>query len=186
MAGKIPTRKIDWKNKEVVGEPPPTPVKKPHRQAIDRRAPRKNTADWRTIKDDREKYAAYLCSREWSELKKAVHERSGGTCERCLILPANQVHHLTYIRKYSEELGDLQHVCKFCHDFVHAFSDFDPASAKCWLDRIPLVKVFLSEPKYSEGLMKLMTDGERRGFQDDEIRVVIEKYQDAAVQSIDF
>ena len=35
-------------------------------------------ADWREIKDEREKYQYYLCSREWAVLKEAVHKRAEG------------------------------------------------------------------------------------------------------------
>lgn len=95
-------------------------------------------SDWRSIKDDREKYAAYLCSREWSVLKKAVHERARGRCERCEINQIDAIHHLTYIRKYREDLGDLQAICNLCHGFVHGKSDFDPrllcakSLRECW------------------------------------------------------
>ena len=34
--------------------------------------------DWREIKDEREKYQYYLCSREWGVLKEAVHKRAEG------------------------------------------------------------------------------------------------------------
>lgn len=43
------------------------------------------------------------------------------------------VHHLTYARKYREDLEDLLGVCNQCHDFIHAISDFDPRLLK---DRI--------------------------------------------------
>lgn len=83
-------------------------------------------SDWRTIENEREKYAAYLCSREWSVLKEAVHKRSGGICERCRLMQGDAVHHLTYKRKYREKLGDLQHTCTLCHEFTHGKSDLDP------------------------------------------------------------
>ncbi len=83
--------------------------------------------DWKTITDDREKYKAYLASREWAVLKRAVHQRSGGICERCKVNPLDHVHHLTYARKYNERIEDLQAQCKPCHDFTHGHSDFDPA-----------------------------------------------------------
>ena len=85
-------------------------------------------ADWRSIEDDREKYAAYLCSREWAVKREAVRERSGGKCERCHVLPMDHVHHLTYERKYREELEDLQASCKPCHEFTHGKSNDDPMS----------------------------------------------------------
>ena len=83
---------------------------------------------WQDIKNDREKYAAYLASREWSVLKEAVKKRSRGFCERCLINVMDHVHHLTYARKYAEDLADLQAICKPCHDYTHAKSDTDPAA----------------------------------------------------------
>ena len=81
--------------------------------------------DWRDVSDDREKYAAYLCSREWAILKEAVHKRAGGICERCDLFPIDAVHHLTYERKYAEEMEDLAGWCRRCHDFVHSKSDLD-------------------------------------------------------------
>lgn len=81
---------------------------------------------WRDIADDREKYAAYLCSREWGLLKEAVHERSSGRCERCLTRGIDAVHHLTYARKYAERLDDLQGLCSGCHEFTHGKTSEDP------------------------------------------------------------
>jgi hypothetical protein len=84
--------------------------------------------DWKTIDNDREKYAAYLCSREWAEKREAVHQRAGGRCERCGAFDIDAVHHLTYARKYDELLEDLQGHCKWCHGFTHGKHDFDPVS----------------------------------------------------------
>ena len=83
--------------------------------------------DWRSIEDEREKYSAYLCSREWGVLKRQVHERAGGKCERCKVNPIDAVHHLTYERKYAERLEDIQANCNGCHQFTHGHSDEDPA-----------------------------------------------------------
>lgn len=82
---------------------------------------------WQDMQEGKEKYSAYLCSREWSVLKEAVKSRSKGWCERCTINPMDHVHHLTYERKYEERLEDLQACCKQCHEFIHAKSDADPA-----------------------------------------------------------
>lgn len=90
------------------------------------RKPKAPVADWRSIEDDREKYAAYLCSREWNVKKEAVHKRAGECCERCNLFSINAVHHLTYERKYDEPLEDLQGTCRLCHEFTHGKSDFDP------------------------------------------------------------
>lgn len=93
---------------------------------------------WQDIKDEKEKYAAYLASREWSLKKEAVHERSHGRCERCLANHIDAVHHLTYIRKYNERLEDLQGICNACHEFNHGKSEIDPT--KCvW--KIPIEKI---------------------------------------------
>lgn len=88
----------------------------------------RTNSDWRSIENEKEKYAAYLCSREWAVLKETVKERSGGVCERCKVLPGDAVHHLNYERKYNEAIDDLQHNCKACHEFTHAKSDFDPSA----------------------------------------------------------
>jgi hypothetical protein len=85
-----------------------------------------NGQDWRSIDNDKEKYAAYMCSREWSVLKEAVRERAHGKCERCRVLPIDATHHLTYARKYNEHLEDLQGNCNHCHNFTHGKSEFDP------------------------------------------------------------
>ncbi len=78
--------------------------------------------------NESERYNLYLASREWAVKKQAVHERAGGLCERCRRHPIAAVHHLTYIRKYNEDLMDLQAICRGCHDFVHAKSNTDPAA----------------------------------------------------------
>ena len=83
--------------------------------------------DWRQIKDDREKYKAYLCSREWALLRNAVRARCGGKCERCGVNDMECVHHLTYARKYDEPIEDLAGWCNACHEFTHGKSDYDPA-----------------------------------------------------------
>ena len=85
-------------------------------------------SDWKTIDDDREKYQAYLCSREWAEKRDAVHQRAKGKCERCEVFAIDSVHHLTYARKYDEALEDLEGHCKWCHGFTHKKHDFDPAA----------------------------------------------------------
>lgn len=83
---------------------------------------------WKRMPEGKEKYSAYLCSRDWAVLKEAVADRSGGICERCTVNPMDHVHHLTYARKYAERLEDLQACCKQCHEFIHAKSDSDPAA----------------------------------------------------------
>jgi len=83
-------------------------------------------SDWRSITDDREKYKAYLCSREWALLRNEVRKRCGGICERCERNEMECVHHLTYARKYHERLEDLAGWCNACHDFTHGKTNSDP------------------------------------------------------------
>lgn len=89
--------------------------------------------EWRTMTDEKEKYAAYLCSREWAEKREAVRSRASNRCERCEVLPMAACHHLTYKRKYKERLEDLQAICNPCHEFTHGKNDIDPCSMQAWL-----------------------------------------------------
>jgi hypothetical protein len=81
---------------------------------------------WKAMPDGPEKYQAYLCSRHWAEKRNAVFKRCGCICERCGVNAADHVHHLTYARKYDEQPGDLQALCRGCHDFTHGKSNCDP------------------------------------------------------------
>ena len=94
------------------------------------------SGEWRHITDEKEKYRAYLCSREWAMLRNAVRERCGGKCERCKVNEMECVHHLTYARKYSERLDDLAGWCNACHEFTHGKSDVDPRPIRSWVDLI--------------------------------------------------
>ncbi len=79
--------------------------------------------NWREIRNEREKYHAYLCSEEWGKLRAAILQRSGGTCEKCQLRPMVHVHHQTYIRKYNELPSDLLAVCDECHNRIHGHLD---------------------------------------------------------------
>lgn len=91
-------------------------------------------SDWKTCTDDKEKYQLYLASREWGLLRAEVHERADGQCERCVFNPIECVHHLSYARKYHEDIADLQGLCNRCHAFTHGRSDDDPALDVCRLE----------------------------------------------------
>lgn len=68
----------------------------------------------------REEAGKYYASREWALKKRAVRERSGGTCERCHNVPAEECHHINYARFGGRELlTDLLDVCAECHDYLH-------------------------------------------------------------------
>lgn len=79
-------------------------------------------------------YGQYLASREWALRKRAVRARSLGWCEHCHKRAATEVHHLTYERLFGEQLSDLLHVCRPCHQFFSAVTDVDPASVCCTPD----------------------------------------------------
>lgn len=80
---------------------------------------------------EKERYQRYLASREWAVLKNLVRGRSKGVCEHCRSRPASQVHHSTYIRKYKEQLSDLQHVCADCHEYLSGKTEFDLSIYYC-------------------------------------------------------
>jgi len=76
---------------------------------------------------DKSEYQEYLASREWAEKKEAVKKRAAYICERCGRRPIQATHHLTYERVGNEDLEDLQGVCRNCHAYLSARSDYDPA-----------------------------------------------------------
>jgi hypothetical protein len=82
--------------------------------------------DWKNCSNESEKYGLYLTSREWSLKKEMIKKRSKGICERCKHNKSQAVHHLTYKRKYKEQLDDLIDICNGCHDFIHAKTNIDP------------------------------------------------------------
>jgi predicted ATP-dependent serine protease len=111
--------------------------------------------EWKHLTDDtRDKYHRYLCSREWAEKRRAVLHRSEGVCERCQLGKVEEIHHLTYDRKYDEHLDDLQGLCAPCHEYVHGHSDFDPrktATVKSLLaERVPREAILTGLPSLDE------------------------------------
>lgn len=75
---------------------------------------------------DKFDYPRYLASREWAQKKEAVRERSSGWCERCGVRNHDQTHHLTYKNIGKESIDELLGVCRECHEFLSAKSDYDP------------------------------------------------------------
>lgn len=73
-----------------------------------------------------DKLMTYYNSRAWQIIREQIRERSGGTCERCKLAPAQETHHIHYRRKYRELLTDLLDLCTPCHEFLSYVSDFDP------------------------------------------------------------
>ena len=85
--------------------------------------------NWKDMPEGKEKYQMYLASREWAEKRDVVRRRSGGVCERCQWNKAENVHHMTYIRKYKEEPTDLVHWCRACHEHEHNKIGEDPINS---------------------------------------------------------
>lgn len=71
--------------------------------------------DWKTLPNGKEKYGAYLASREWALLREAVRQRCNSICEVCGVNEMQATHHLTYARIYRERLEDLEGICDDCH-----------------------------------------------------------------------
>lgn len=64
-------------------------------------------------------YNGYLQSEIWAEVRRRVIKRARGDCQRCRSRVAVEVHHLSYDRVGHERWGDLQAICKNCHDDIH-------------------------------------------------------------------
>lgn len=62
----------------------------------------------------RARYEEHMQSPEWARIRQEVIERANGLCETCYA-PGAHVHHLTYDRLGSEELEDLELLCRPCH-----------------------------------------------------------------------
>ena len=77
----------------------------------------------RKISVHREKYLAYLDSKEWKSLRNEIKTERGNKCEICHIPAGKGVildgHHLTYVRLFCELKTDIQIVCRDCHKKIH-------------------------------------------------------------------
>jgi hypothetical protein len=75
-------------------------------------------------------YLRYLSSTKWRALREQVIARCNNVCERCGMFSVAEVHHLTYVRVYHEELTDLQGLCEHCHAFLHGEQPLDGAAVR--------------------------------------------------------
>jgi 5-methylcytosine-specific restriction endonuclease McrA len=91
---------------------------------------RRNQEEWARQSAERQEenrrwhqwYDEYLASDRWRQRRHLVFERSKGMCEGCRIIPATQVHHLTYERVGDEMLFDLVAICDECHHKIQRSS----------------------------------------------------------------
>jgi 5-methylcytosine-specific restriction endonuclease McrA len=67
-------------------------------------------------------YQDYLASEEWQEKRREILTRDRFKCRHCGN-DATEVHHLTYVRIFREELDDLVSVCRNCHQDIHDATD---------------------------------------------------------------
>lgn len=65
------------------------------------------------------KYLNHLQSPYWKNIRKEVLERDNKSCQKCLVAPAEDVHHLTYLNFGNEKLEDLVSFCRNCHHSTH-------------------------------------------------------------------
>lgn len=70
-------------------------------------------------KSRRENYLAYLDSGQWKETRSLALARDGHRCRVCNREKHLDVHHRTYARLFSEDLGDLTTLCRNCHELYH-------------------------------------------------------------------
>jgi len=71
----------------------------------------------------------YFRTPEWRTRTDQVRARAAGICERCLLWPVRNVHHVTYVRFGREDLSDLLGLCRRCHRFIHHLTTDDPMPA---------------------------------------------------------
>lgn len=81
-----------------------------------------------------EQWARYMASPQWECLTASVRARANHLCERCQGAPIDEVHHLTYRRRFRERLTDLQGLCNPCHAYCHRYKLGQP-----WLED-PIVR----------------------------------------------
>lgn len=106
----------------------------------------------------------YMASREWALKREAVRERSQGFCERCWYAPQEAVHHMTYEHLGDEPLDELLAVCRPCHAWLSAKSDFDPAaplSADEFIEKWYALTTKKHSVFRSAGVREFMPDSER-------------------------
>ena len=69
------------------------------------------------------KYELYLESEQFCDLRKKVFRRDQNKCRACGSTESLQVHHLSYMNIYHEELDDLVCLCRTCHAAFHAVNE---------------------------------------------------------------
>lgn len=76
--------------------------------------------DSSTLRDD---YARYLQSPYWRRRRNEALRDAGWQCQRCPSRTGLQVHHRTYVNLGAEQPGDLEVLCRPCHEGEHLMQD---------------------------------------------------------------
>ena len=71
----------------------------------------------------RRAWGLYTASAAWAKLKRARLKIALGQCERCDGVEPLQLHHITYERRFYEDLGDVVAVCRCCHEVLSGLVD---------------------------------------------------------------
>ncbi len=64
-------------------------------------------------------YKKYLLSPEWASVTNDLYLLRGRKCCRCGSDKNLNIHHLNYDNIFKEEPGDLEILCKDCHNTAH-------------------------------------------------------------------
>lgn len=92
-----------------------------------------------------ERYAEYLQTEHWANLREQKFSESGKRCENCKSSLRIHVHHINYKNLYDVLTSDLIVFCEECHNAAHRYSKFKNIS----IEGKPLefLKDFISEYK---------------------------------------
>ena len=64
-------------------------------------------------------YSEYLKSPKWKTIRNKVMIRDNHTCQGCLAVRAEEVHHKTYANVGNELMYQLISLCRKCHKTAH-------------------------------------------------------------------
>jgi 5-methylcytosine-specific restriction endonuclease McrA len=64
-------------------------------------------------------YHDYLQTSEWQAIRVCKFTQAGRRCQRCWSRQKLQIHHLTYVNRGDEAMGDLEILCDACHRKEH-------------------------------------------------------------------
>ena len=76
----------------------------------------------KTLKFANSNYTKYLNNLQsiyWKNIRMKALERDNYLCQSCMVVPAEEVHHITYINIGQEKIEDLISYCSKCHSDFH-------------------------------------------------------------------